>query len=257
MFWGFFIMNKDIYMKRINKIAGIGLTIAAALLSAQMSHAAVFQINGVASWDTLNMRAQPGAKNAIVTKIPFNGKYIRATGKRQTVGKTVWTQVTWQGKTGWVSQRYIRPMPAAPQTTVVQQTAVQRPVVTNTPAAPAPRAVQRTTAVAGSKGKWVLECGNRSPFWRTIVHPKALDVNLRGRPAGMIPITYEKQRRNKWNTAMKTELKSSNGRFTTDLTIKYTKQCLHTLSNQKVHYRVEALINGETLNGCCKAVRIQ
>ncbi|WP_158278911.1 SH3 domain-containing protein [Leucothrix arctica] len=245
-------------MTRFSKFTRIGLTIAATLFSVQIAQAAVFQINGVESWDTLNMRSQPGSKSAVVTKIPANGKYIRATGQRQSVGNTVWTKVTWQGKTGWVSERFIRPMQAAP--------AQARPTAPNTAArapqrpqpAAAPRAaVPRTKAVSGSKGKWVLECGDRSPFWRTIVHPKALDVNLRGQAAGMIPITYEKQRRNRWNTAMKTELKSSNGRFTTNLTIKYTKQCLHTLSNQKVHYRVDALINGEQLNGCCKAVRIQ
>lgn len=249
-------------MKRINKFTRIGLTIAATLLYAQVAQAAVFQINGVASWDTLNMRAQPGSKSAVVTKIPSNGKYIRATGQRKSIGRTVWTKVTWQGRTGWVSERYIRPMQVAapqPRTATQPRPAAAPNASVRAPARPqpAPRAIPRTTAVAGSKGKWVLECGNRSPFWRTIVHPKALDVNLRGRPAGMIPITYEKQKRNRWNTAMKTELKSSNGRFTTDLTIKYTKQCLHTLSNQKVHYRVDALINGETLSGCCKAVRIQ
>ena len=244
-------------MKRIHKVKRIGLTLAATLLCTQMAQAAVFQISGVESWDTLNMRAKPGSKNAVVTKIPSNGKYIRATGKKQSVGKTVWTQVTWQGKTGWVSQRYIKPMQVAPQAPQQAQRAAPRATTPARQAAVVPQAIPRTTAVAGSKGKWVLECGNRSPFWRTIVHPKALDVNLRGQSAGMIPITYEKQRRNRWNTAMKTELKSSNGRFSTNLTIKYTKQCLHTLSNQKVHYRVEALINGETLNGCCKAVRIQ
>jgi uncharacterized membrane protein/uncharacterized protein YraI len=246
-------------MKQINKITRIGLTLAATLLYVQVAQAAVFQIKGVESWDSLNMRSQPGSKNAVVAKIPSNGKYIRPTGQRKSVGRTVWTQVTWQGRTGWVSERYIRPMQVAPQTRVAAQpnTSVRAPAV-RPQAAAAPRIAPRPNPVSNSKGKWVLECGNRSPFWRTIVHPgKALDVNLRGRPAGMIPMTYEKQRRNKWNTAMKTEIKSSNGRFTTDLTIKYTKQCLHTLSNQKVHYRVEALINGERLNGCCKAVRIQ
>ena len=244
-------------MKRFSKFTRIGLTIAATVFCAQIAQAAVFQINGVASWDTLNMRAQPGSKSAVVTKIPSNGKYIRATGQRKSIGRTVWTQVTWQGKTGWVSERYIRPMQAAPQTQVVQQPRPTANAPQTPQAANVPRAIPRTKAVSGSKGKWVLECGNRSPFWRTIVHPKGLDVNLRGRAAGMIPITYEKQRRNRWNTAMKTELKSSNGRFTTDLTIKYTKQCLHTLSNQNVHYRVDALINGESLSGCCKAIRIQ
>lgn len=232
-----------------------GFVIATMLLSIQMAQAAVFQIHGVASSDSLNMRSQPGTRNAVVGKIPFNGKYIRTTGQRVSVGRTVWTKVTWQGKTGWVSERYIRPMQVAPQTTAprVAQPAATRPA----PRANTPAAIPRTAPASGSKGKWVLECGNMSPFWKVVVHPKALDVNHRGQAAGMLPIIYEKQDRNRWNTAMKTVLKSSNGRSQADMTIKYTKQCFHTLSKQNVHYRVKAMIRGEEMNGCCRAVRVQ
>ena len=245
-------------MKISTLLGRVGLVIVASLLSIQMAQAAIFQIKGVAQSDSLNMRIKPGTKHAVVAKIPSNGKYIRTTGQRVSVGRTVWTKVTWQGKTGWVSERYIRPMqnPQAPQVVAPRAT----------PPAGAPRAatgrnlpapVARTAPVSGSKGKWVLECGNMSPFWRVIVHPKALDVNHRGQPAGMLPITYEKQDRNRWNTAMKTVLKSSNGQSQADMTIRYTKQCFHTLSKQNVHYQVKAMIRGEQMSGCCRAVRVQ
>lgn len=224
-------------MKSITLIGKIALALGASLLTMQLAQAATFQIQGVASWDSLNMRIKPGVKNKVITKIPYNGKNIRLTGQRVSVGRTVWTQINWQGKTGWVSEQYIRPTKSIPKA--------------------APKPITRTTAAPGSKGKWVLECGNMSPFWKVVVHPKALDVNHRGQAAGMIPITYEKQDRNRWNTAMKTVLKSSNGQIQADLTIKYTKQCFHTLSKQNVHYRVKAMIRGEEMQGCCRAIRIQ
>lgn len=245
-------------MKISTLLGRAGLVVAASLLSIQMAQAAVFQIQGVAQSDSLNMRSKPGTKHAVVGKIPSNGKYIRTSGQRVTVGRTVWTKVTWQGKTGWVSERYIRPMQTTQAPQVVAPPAVPpagtpRPLTGRNTIAP----VARTAPASGSKGKWVLECGNMSPFWRVIVHPKALDVNHRGQAAGMLPITYEKQNRNRWNTAMKTVLKSSNGRAQADMTILYTKQCFHTLSKQNVHYRVKAMIRGEEMNGCCRAVRIQ
>lgn len=223
-----------------------------------MAQAAVYKIKGVKSSDSLNIRSKPGSKHSIVGKIPANGKYVRTSGRRVAVGRTKWINVTWQGKTGWVSERYITPMqttqaPVAPRA-AAQPAGTPAPRVTgrNTPGA-----IARTAPASGSKGKWVLECGNMSPFWRVIVHPKALDVNHRGQAAGMLPITYEKQDRNRWNTAMKTVLKSSNGYSQADMTIKYTKQCFHTLSKQNVHYRVQAMIRGEQMTGCCRAVRIQ
>lgn len=249
-------------MNKTTLLGRSALVIAASLLSIQMAQAAVFQIKGVANWDSLNMRSKAGAKNPVVGKIPANGKYIRTSGKKIVIGKTSWVHVTWQGKSGWVSERYIQPMKItpAPQAVTPQAptvaTASRPPQVT--PPAPRPvPTVQRTKAVAGSKGQWVLECGNMSPFWKVIVHPKALEVNHRGQVAGMLPITYEKQERNRWNTAKKTVLRSSNGRNQTDMTITYTKQCFHTLTKQNVHYSVKALVRGEQMNGCCRAVRIK
>lgn len=250
-------------MKKTTLLGRSALMIVASLLSIQMVQAALYQIKGVANWDSLNMRSNAGSKNPIIGKIPANGKYIRVDGKKVTIGRTVWVHVTWQGKSGWVSERYIRPMQTAqvPPVVVLRNTTATGtpPQVTTQPATrPAPKpAITRTKAVAGSKGQWVLECGNMSPFWKVIVHPKALEVNHRGQAAGMLPIIYEKQERNKWNTANKTVLKSSNGRNQTDMTITYTKQCFHTLSKQNVHYRVKALVRGEEMSGCCRAVRIK
>ena len=251
-------------MTSIRTIKQVCLMVAGTLLSIQMAHASMFQIDGVASWDSLNMRAKPGTSASVVGKIPANGQNIRHLGNQVTVGNTTWVNVIWQGRNGWVSSRYIRPMPAAqapaprPAAPASRNTAAAQPPAAQPQSATTIRpTTARTPAVSNSKGKWVLECGDRSPFWRVVVHPKTLDVNKHGQAIGMLPITYEKQDRNRWNTAMKTVLKATNGPFRTDMTIKYTKQCNYTLRNERVHYWVEANLNGDVFKGCCRAVRIE
>jgi len=247
-------------MKHISTTTKLTLIVAGSLVCMQLAQAAVFEIHRVASTDSLNLRAKPGANNAIVGRVPHNGRWIRTDGRRVAVGRTNWIKISWQGRTGWVNETFVRQMqldktPQQPTIAAAPQPARPAPVPR---AAPAPRPPVINAATLHKKGAWVLECGDRSPFWRVIVHPgKALDVNLRGRNAGILPMTYQKQNKNRWNTAMKTIVKSSNGRFATDMTIHYTKQCHHTLSNQKVHYRVKAMINGEQMQGCCRAVQLR
>jgi len=251
-------------MKYISIISKIALSIAASLLCMQIAQAAVFEIQRVASTDSLNLRAKPGSRNAIVGRVPHNGRWIRTDGRRVAVGRSNWIKINWRGNIGWVNEYYIRQMQLNNTPTVAAaQPRAARPAPPPVPTpraapAPAPRPQVFTAAQLHRSGAWVLECGNRSPFWRVIVHPgKALDVNLRGRNAGIIPLTYQKQDKNKWNTAMKTVVKSSNGRFATDMTIHYTQQCRHTLTNQNVRYRVKASINGEQMHGCCRAVQLR
>ena len=246
-------------MKRISKIIGLIFLFGLSLSWVAVSQAAVFEIQRVAPTDSLNLRANPGVTNPIVGRVPHNGKWIRTDGRRFKVGNTNWIKITWQGRTGWVNEYYIRQMQLPNQSN--QNTATQPKVTRPAPQVAAPVPPRRPVlneATLKKKGSWVLECGDLSPFWKVIVYPgKALEVNLRGNNAGVLPMTYQKQDKNKWNTAMKTVVKSSNGRFATDMTIRYTKQCRHTLSKQNVRYRVKALINAEQFQGCCRAVQIR
>ena len=236
-------------MKHISIIKKIALSLSTTLLCIQPAQAAVFEIQQVASTDSLNLRAQPGVRSPIVGQVPHNGKWIRTDGHRVAVGNTVWIKIDWRRQVGWVNEYFIRQMQLDKQKTTAHSTVKPK-------AAPLVKPVLNE-ATLNKKGAWVLECGHSSPFWRVIVHPgKALDVNLRGKSAGILPLTYQKQKKNKWNTAMKTIVKASNGNFATNMTIRYTKQCLHTLSNQQVRYRVKAQLNGEQLQGCCRAIQL-
>ncbi len=246
-------------MKQISKVSSLIFVLVMSVFAGQVAQAAVFEIQRVASTDSLNLRAKPGARNAIVGVVPHNGKWIRTDGRRVRVGQANWIKITWRGRTGWVNDYYIRQMQlnnTAPQPANNAQPQAPRPAAAPQ-AAPVPRPPVLNEATLKKKGSWVLECGDISPFWRVIVYPgKALEVNLRGRNAGVLPMTYQKQDKNKWNTAMKTVVKSSNGHFATDMTIRYTKQCRHTLSKQNVRYRVKAQVNGEQMQGCCRAVQL-
>ncbi|MGB1311066.1 MAG: SH3 domain-containing protein, partial [Leucothrix sp.] len=168
-------------MKHIKKISHLALFIISLVFIAP-TQAAVFEIQRVASTDSLNLRAKPGARNAIVGRVPHNGKWIRTDGRRVAVGRTQWIKINWRGRVGWVNERYVRQMVLnkAPQPTTVAPTTT--PQAPRPAAAPTPPPLPPSLSVAAlhKKGAWVLECGNKSPFWRVIVHPgKALEVNLR------------------------------------------------------------------------------
>ena len=246
-------------MKQISKIISLIFILVLSLSWVQVTQAAVFEIQRVASTDSLNLRANAGANNRKVGEVPHNARWIRTDGIRVRVGQANWIKIKWQGREGWVNEYFVRQMQlnnTPPQTNTPQPQAARPPAPRAAPVAPRPPVLNEATLK--KKGSWVLECGDRSPFWRVVVYPgKALEVNLRGRNAGVIPMTYQKQDKNRWNTAMKTVVKSSNGRFATNMTIHYTKQCRHTLTNQNVRYRVKALINGEQFQGCCRAVQLR
>lgn len=257
-------------MKQISLLHKIALILTLSLVSLPMAQAAVFEIQRVASTDSLNLRAKPGARNAIVGRVPHNGRWIRTDGRRVAVGRTNWIRIDWRGNVGWVNEYYIKQQIVGGAPTVAAQPQAARPSaaapaprpnVAARPAPPAPPVIRPpvlTAATLYKKGAWILECGSRSPFWKVLVHPgKALEVNLRGRNTGILPMTHQSQKKNKWNTAMKTVVKGSNGRFFTDMTVYYTQQCRHTLTNQNVRYRAEAQLNGERFQGCCRSVQIR
>jgi uncharacterized protein YraI/uncharacterized membrane protein len=78
-----------------------------------------YKVTHVAGNDSLNIRAGAGVSNTVVAAIPFNGSDIQAMGEERAVGKTIWVQVKWQGKEGWVSKRYLQ----------AEQVSIKEPIV--------------------------------------------------------------------------------------------------------------------------------
>ncbi|MCA0998117.1 SH3 domain-containing protein [Alloyangia pacifica] len=75
-----------------------------------------WQVTGVSAGDTLNVRAGPGAKNAVVGQLA-NGDRVRNMGCQMN-GQTKWCQIEFPGDqplVGWAAGRYLREA-AAPAT---------------------------------------------------------------------------------------------------------------------------------------------
>ncbi|MCK5810534.1 MAG: SH3 domain-containing protein [Cocleimonas sp.] len=209
----------------------------------------LFQITKVKSWDTLNLRSSPGVKSSVVVKIPANGHSISLVGNQVTVDKTVWVEINWQGKRGWVSQYFIQPMllksqrASAPEQEPKQQSAPKKPV-------------SMVVDKGVGRNQWILRCGNKSPFWRVDVYPKALKL-FTGRYKSLVPINYKKQDKNKWNVAKKTHLKGATSKDRIDLTIRYSyARCYDTVAKKKVPYAAVVKHNGSEMKGCCMAMKI-
>ncbi|RTZ67780.1 MAG: hypothetical protein DSZ29_00115 [Aquificaceae bacterium] len=230
----------------------------------------LYQIIGVKSWDTLNLRSSPGVSNKVIAKIPANEKAITRIGTQVVIGKTVWVKVIWQGKQGWVSKAYLKKMTsnqpksqrgrAKGHVAPIQKTLGAKPstakkiiVPKKAIAKPAPKLLALKEA---RSGEWILSCGNSSPFWKVEVHPEILKM-FKGNYKAKLPITYKKQKKNRWNIAKRTHLKGVSAKDKLDLDIRFSySKCEDSLSKLKVPYKATMTHNGEKMTGCCRAMRL-
>lgn len=235
-----------------------------ALLSITHTQAAeLYQVSGVESNDVLNMRSAAGVKNKLLGKIPANGKSIKVIGKPVVVGKTQWVKVQWKKQQGWVSKAYLKAMPkTVAQPAKAANTAQNKQAQANKTASKPiqTKQVVKQTAQSSkqeSNYKWVLRCGDTSPFWRVDVHPKTMEIH-KGNYKTELPITYKKQKKNKWNTATKTHLKGAAAADKVDLDIRFSySKCPDRLTKLKLPYRATMTFNDEELTGCCRAIKIK
>ena len=255
-----------------------------------------YQVTHVKSDDHLNMRLDAGVSNDIVTTIPFDATGVELLGEQKKVGKTTWVHIKWNGLTGWVSQYYLQAVPQeklaqkkykVPETqktskqpasvqeekkTAVSEqektksvakaggsTSSEKPVSLHESGSATAASTEETANTSSTiEEEWVLQCGNKSPFWQVQVHPKWMNV-LKGDYEADLPIVAKKQDKNRWNTALKTVVKGRNGRNNLKMTIKYaySRRCYDTLSGLRVPYKVTTEFNGEELTGCCRAVKLK
>lgn len=224
----------------MTSILGVLLFVFSLSVHAQQ----MYHIVKVKPSDTLNLRSEAGVKSDVIAKIPANGDSISLLGARVTIGKTIWVNVNWRGKKGWVSLYFLQPMKIQPKKNATKEKQ------------PSALTVKNIVDKGIGRNQWILRCGNRSPFWRVDVYPKALKV-FKGKKKLLLPITYKKQDKNKWNTARKTHLKGAKSKDKVDLVIRYSYQrCNDTLSKQKVPYVAVVNYNGTEMKGCCRAMKL-
>ena len=75
--------------KSLSQIVLMSWILAPSLLMA----ASTYQVQGVSSGDTLNMRSGASVDNPVVKKIPANATQITRTGKSQKRGSTSWVEI--------------------------------------------------------------------------------------------------------------------------------------------------------------------
>jgi Protein of unknown function (DUF4236)/Bacterial SH3 domain len=67
-----------------------------------------YRVVNVGARDSLKLRAGPGSKYPVVTKIPAGTRGIMLGHKRARNGTTMWQEVSWNGYVGWVSQNHVQ-----------------------------------------------------------------------------------------------------------------------------------------------------
>ena len=241
---------------RTNRITLLLAVVMALFVGAVQADA--YRVTGVESWDTLNMRAEPGSSSAVVTKIPHNGSGLLIQGASQKIGKTTWVKVSWQQHTGWVSQAYLEKMPseapASPEITasVPEPEKIDEPLPT--PSEPAPGKTIQKEKVSGM---WILECGNSSPFWKVEVLPEWMVGTLGQHKTGM-PITHTHQEHGKYHkVALTTEIKGANKWNHLEMTLTYTRSCYNSLFKRKVPFQMTGTFNEEEISGCCRSMQVK
>jgi hypothetical protein len=77
-----------------------------------------FFVQGVAATDTLNVRAEPDPRAAVLGELPPDATGVIGTEETARVGSSIWRKVRCQRTIGWVNERFLAPeggQPPPPQ----------------------------------------------------------------------------------------------------------------------------------------------
>ena len=102
-------------MKSIDKVPALlvrGWIVALVLASSPSLATAdgpdCWRVTGVASHDTLRLRAKPSDKAKEITQIPPDARCLMSRAEhRDGSGKVTWRKVEFKKQVGWVSQKYL------------------------------------------------------------------------------------------------------------------------------------------------------
>ncbi len=256
------------------------LLLSGATFVSAVQAAVAYQVIKVESWDTLNMRAGPGVGQDAVAQLPHDATGIELLGDTQQVGKTHWVQISWQDKRGWVSKAYLGKQAAGSAKTAVAAALAESPAPSAKPPTSA-NAAKSPAEVAGAStdpvtatpqsapaptdqivkkkqsGMWVLECGNRSPYWKVEVLPQWLRGTLGAHKTGM-PIVHQRQQHGQYrNVALETEIRGRNKWNRLEIVLTYNKSCHSTLLNKRVAFSVQGKFNDDLIKGCCRSYQVK
>lgn len=97
-------------------------TLALSCVVAPTAYSANYKIINVANWDSLNVRSGAGTGFDVVNEIPANSSNIKIVSDGRDVGGSTWVKINWEGKSGWVNQRYLAKTGATNRNNNMKQT---------------------------------------------------------------------------------------------------------------------------------------
>jgi uncharacterized membrane protein len=197
-----------------------------------------FAVHGVEEDDVLNVRRGPTPRSATTGAIPPDARDVRATGRTARLGPSTWREVV-RGKTrGWVNDRYLVVLEAAPAAAPApDDTSTSRP----------PSAQPRIASETG------FVCYFNQPLWTVKVREDggAACLETCKGPAGLRATTAPlgKARPDSWAV----QINRPNGTRFMALSIKRTGSCVENVSKEVYPYEALARRHGEgAYSGCCR-----
>lgn len=105
---------------RAESLLGFGVAMAATLAFAINAHADPVRVTNLGQYGSLNLRMAPSLHADVIGRLPASANGIEWTGNQSRRGSTLWYEVTYNGKIGWASSRYLELVPTRRPPVVIQ-----------------------------------------------------------------------------------------------------------------------------------------
>lgn len=182
---------------------------------------ALYDVTGVASDDTLNVRADAGGSHPVIETLAYDDRYIEIIRLSED-GK--WGLIGYPNGNGWASMHYLKRQP--------DQSGPKLP---------------RSLSCGGNEPFWGISFGQHSnEFFEPGEMPHNLSSVWEAIPDGMSPVAYG--------------IKLENGTDKIDAVVT-RRQCSDGMSERAYGFEINALLSGtlgkRMLTGCCSLGRPQ
>lgn len=284
-------------MKRITLSAFIVLALISIDATISMAYAksnvTIFKVTKVSSKNKLRLRAWPSPKSRVKVALPYNAVDLLETGKKKTLGKSKWVEVTWQNNQGWVNARYLKKTGVLPLSNNRSSAVVaassgshnvakslarnatsskREEVIKSTPNAmpqmPTENRYYQPTQLAAREMKMayapreaatantgkVLRCLGSSPQpWRIKLNTADKRMQVNLKNGASFNVPINYH---EWASSNKIRMNigGNKGRNIVDVNLEKTDACSTGLSRTNYMYEVNATINRDFFSGCCETI---
>ena len=221
----------------------IALTLSGVAQASVDKRLYIYNVHKVAANDSLNLRALPGVEGKVLATIPYNSKGVVSTGRSRQLGRSVWLEVHWAGKLGWVNKYYLKPEVQTASTKPAKNS--DKDTKTN---------VKKTQDK--KKGSAVyMQCNGNEPFWTIKITEQKMNVHVMDAEKYQVAVDLRKQSANNTSIAV---VAGRRGNAFTSAFLQKVEICSDGMSDKNYPYSVTALLNGRrVVSGCCSIVGAQ